>query len=53
MTIKEDSGDEGKCLLNPPETSADGSMEYSIDVEAGAALLDAVHVGMKDNVEVR
>jgi len=53
MTMKEDSGDEGKRPLSPPETSADGSTEHSIDVEAGAAPPDAVHVGMKDNVEVR
>ncbi|KAG7284828.1 hypothetical protein NEMBOFW57_009443 [Staphylotrichum longicolle] len=36
MTKTEDSSDEGKRLLSPPETSADGSTEHSIDVEAEA-----------------
>jgi hypothetical protein len=53
MTRKENSGDEGKCLLSPPETGADGSTEHSMSVEAEAMPSDAVHVGMKDNVEVR
>jgi len=53
MTKKEDSGDEGKRPLSPPETGADGSTEHSIDVEAEAAPSDAVHVGTKDNFEIR
>ena len=53
MTKKEDNGNEGKRPLSPPETGADGSTEHSVDVEAEAAPSDAVHVGVKDNVEVR
>jgi hypothetical protein len=50
---REESGDEGKGPLSPPETGADGSTEHSIDIEAKVAPSDLVHVGMKDNVEVR
>ena len=53
MTKKEDSGDEGKRPLSPPETGADGSTEYSIDAEAEVAPSDTVHVGTKDNVEIK
>ncbi len=53
ITTKEESGDKGKRLSSPPETHADGSTEHLIDVEAEAAPSDTVHVGMKDNVEVR
>jgi hypothetical protein len=53
MTKNEESGDEGKRPLSRSETGADGSTEHSINVEAKAAPSDAVHVGMKDNTEVR
>ena len=53
MTKNEESGDEGKRPLSRSETGADGSTEHSINVEAKAAPSDAVHVGMKDNIEVR
>jgi len=53
ITAEEESSDKGKRPLSPPETGADGSTEHSIDVEAEAAPSDAIHVGMKDNVEVR
>ncbi|KAK4157833.1 hypothetical protein C8A00DRAFT_39842 [Chaetomidium leptoderma] len=52
-TKKEENGDEGKRPLSPSETGAEGSAEQSIDVKAEAAPSDAVHVGTKDNVEVR
>jgi hypothetical protein len=50
---KEENGDEGKRPLSPSETGAEGSAEQSIDVKSEAAPSDAVHVGTKDNVEVR
>jgi hypothetical protein len=53
ITKKEDSSDKGKRLLSPPEMGADSSTEHSIDVEAEAVLSDVVHVGTKDNVEIR
>ncbi|EAQ92828.1 hypothetical protein CHGG_01063 [Chaetomium globosum CBS 148.51] len=52
-TKKEENGDEGKRPLSPSETGAEGSAEQSIDVKSEAAASDAVHVGTKDNVEVR
>jgi hypothetical protein len=50
---KGENGDEGKRPLSPSETGAEGSAEQPIDVKSEAAPSDAVHVGTKDNVEVR
>lgn len=52
-TKKEETGDEGKRPLSPSETGAEGSAEHSIDVKGEAGASDAVHVGTKDNVEVK
>ncbi len=53
ITAEEEYSNEGKRPLSPPEIGADGSTKHSIDVEAKAAPSDAIHVGMKDNIEVR
>jgi hypothetical protein len=52
ITKKEESGDEGKRPLSPPETGGDDSMKPSIHIEAEVAPSDVIHVGVKDNVEV-
>ena len=44
--------DEAKRPLSPTETGADASTQHLIDVKADAET-DAVHVGTKDNVEVK
>ncbi len=53
ITKNEESGDEGKRPLNRFKTGTGSSTEHLINVEAKAALSDAVHVGIKDNIEVR
>ncbi|KAK4116476.1 hypothetical protein N656DRAFT_794782 [Canariomyces notabilis] len=47
---KEENGDEGKRPLSPTETGAE---QHSIDVKAETGSADAVHVNMKDNVDVK
>jgi hypothetical protein len=50
---EEEDSDEAKRPLSPTETGADVSTQHSIDVKADAGTADAVHVGTKDNVEVK
>ncbi len=53
ITKNEESSDEDKRPLSRSKTGTDDSTEYSMDVEAKAVPSDTVHVGMKDNIEVR
>ncbi len=53
ITKNVDSDDEGKRLFSPPETGTSGSAEHSINAEAKAAPSDAVHISMKDGVDIK
>ncbi len=53
ITKNEESGNEDKRPLSRSETGADDSTEHLMDVKAKAVPSDTVHVGMKDNIEVR
>lgn len=52
-TKTEENDDEAKRPLSPTETGADASTQHSIDVKPEDVSADAVHVGTKDNVEVK